>query len=537
MGGLIETASGVIDRRLLASTFVPVLAFLAGLASVAAAGVGWAVTARWWSTTNAEIRVLLLLLVLTAALLLTQLLAAGRVDLIRLHEGYWEGLPLGDQLAEQLTRRHIALHRSLSETDPLWLLYPVGHDQVMPTTVGNILRGAEEHSAERYGINAVTAWPRLYPTLPETFRLTFAAAATDLELAVTMSALGVAFAALGGLLGVLLLPWPGTLLCMSAGALVAWLGYRRTVSCAESYGRLFRTAFDVHRWCLLDAMGLARPADIQTELDQWRALDKLWIRGSVDTDQAAALGYPQDTAQTMPPPDLPPATPEPAPPAPHSPPADRSPDREPEPAPGLPDAEPEPATGHAPPPGGIPQRGGGARRRRVGPTAVTLLALFLIACVVLAVDVRETPRHPTAARDLPPYHVISAADVHGPGTEDVRDRYTLRGISAGAALRPPDLGPRVRPGQLAGRAVIALGPPTARIHAPEGATGTTVTLVLVPEGAAARPVSVPGTLVLALQGAREHLSVVLSVPRDRLDRLIGLVAGSTIHLIVEGKGR
>ncbi|MFD7445041.1 hypothetical protein [Streptomyces sp. NPDC059909] len=38
---------------------------------------------------------LFLRLVLTAALLLTQLLAAGRVDLIRLHEGYWEELPFG----------------------------------------------------------------------------------------------------------------------------------------------------------------------------------------------------------------------------------------------------------------------------------------------------------------------------------------------------------------------------------------------------------------------------------------------------------
>lgn len=529
MGGLIETAAGVIDRRLLASTFVPVLAFLAGLVSVVVTGVGWTATTRWWSATDAENQVLLLLLLLVTALLLTQLLAVGRVDLIRLYEGYWAAIPLGARLAERLTQRHRQLHRSLTAGDPRWLLYPVGEEQVMPTMVGNILRGAEEHSAERYGINSVTAWPRLYSTLPETFRQTYAAAAADLELAITVSMLGIAFTALGGILGALMLPWAVMLLYMSTGALVAGLGYRRAVSGAESYSRLLRAAFDVHRWCLLEAMGLARPANFQAELDQWRALDKLWVLGSVDTDQADALGYPDDT---QPPPA--PSEPLSTQPGQVPPPVAGFPTLPPDAATGVPDEGACPSDGPAPPSHSARRTANDRRRRRL-PAAVVLLALFLGSGAAVAMDTGHSPRHPTAARDLPAYHVIADGDVHGPGEKAVRNRCTLHEISAGTAVRSEDLGPQMQPGQLADRSVIALGPPTTRIYAPEGLTGATVTLMVVSAGTHSRPLSIPGVVVVALNGEREHLNAVIAVPRDLLDRLIGQLAASTVYLLVPGR--
>ncbi|MFG3288144.1 hypothetical protein ACGF3G_04970 [Streptomyces sp. NPDC048179] len=523
MGGLIETAAGVIDRRLLASTFLPVLAFLAGLASVIAAGVGWTETARWWSATDAEIRVLLLLLVLIAALILTQLLAVGRMELIRLYEGYWAGLPCGTWLARRLTERHRWLYRSLTDRDPEWLLYPMGEEQVMPTTVGNILRGAEEHSAERYGINAVTTWPRLYPTLPETFRQTYVAAAADLELAITASVLGAAFAALGGILGTVLLAWPGTLLCVSTGTLVAGLGYRGAVSGAKSYSRLVRAAFDVHRWCLLDAMGLARPANVQVELDQWRALDKLWVLGSVDTDQADALGYPADAPPASPDPHPHPTRPERMPP-----------DSRMRTEAGHPPTRSDAPSGLAPPSHG-PRPLVTDRRRRIRPAAFVLLVFFLGSCVAVAVNAEHPPRRPTAVRDLPAYHVIVEGDVHGPGEKEVRSRYTLHEIPAGSTVRSTDLGPRIRPGELASKAVIALGPPTARIQAPAGTTGATLTLLIVPTGSRDHPLSVPDAVVVALHGEREHLSAVIAIPSDRLDQLVTRLDGSTVYLLVPGK--
>jgi hypothetical protein len=292
MGALIGAVSGLTGRRLLTTTVLPLLAFLAALAVLVAGDVGWATAARSWVRLDTPFKIALTLAALLAALLAAQLLAAVQTGLIRLFEGYWHGLPAGERLAAWGVRRHRAIHAGLTESDPRWAVYPAGESQLMPTTIGNILRGAEEHSADRYGINAITAWPRLYATLPEPFRQAFAAAAADLELTVTLSTLGAVFAVVGTILGAVWSGWVA-LLCLVVGALVAWLVGRGAVHAAGAYGELFRAAFDVHRWCLLNAAGLTRPTDLAAEVRQWRALDKLWIRGAVDGEEAVHLGYPQ----------------------------------------------------------------------------------------------------------------------------------------------------------------------------------------------------------------------------------------------------
>lgn len=471
MGGLIEAASGVLDRRLLVSTFLPVLAFLSALVVLTASGVGWTATARWWSTLSAEVRVLLLLALLLLALLLTQLLAALRVPLIRLYEGYWEGLPGGRRLADRLRRHHIAVQETLPEDDPRWLVYPASPEHVMPTTLGNVLRGAEEHSADRYDIDAVTAWPRLYPTLPESFRLTFAKSADDLDLLVTISALGGVFA-LGGLgFGAFLLPWYGTLLAFSGGCLTAWLGYRGSIRSAESYGQLFRTAFDVYRGCLLDAMGMPRPTDIGAEKAQWRALDQLWIRGAMSSPNA----------DTAPPPEP------------------------------LDEQDTAPLTGQgttsAPP------------RRKLRPAFVCLAAAAFLTCLTLAVDEARGPGPARATRDLGAYHQLLTTDVRGENASRLSQRYTLRPVSKNDPIRPADLGPRLTPDALRDKKIIPLPPPWSSVPAPALRIGTPIVLELLPTKKNTL-LTLPDVLLLDATGPRGEKGIVVALSPTDADALL-----------------
>ena len=39
-------------------------------------------------------------------------------------------------------------------------------DRLLPTSLGNALRAAEDRSGLRYGLQSVVLWPRLYPLLP-----------------------------------------------------------------------------------------------------------------------------------------------------------------------------------------------------------------------------------------------------------------------------------------------------------------------------------------------------------------------------------
>ncbi|MFD1535832.1 hypothetical protein [Nonomuraea guangzhouensis] len=524
MGGLVEAASGVVDRRLLTTTFLPLLAFLSALAAVAVGGVGWATAARWWSGLGAEVQVVLSGLVLAGALLISQLVAVRRAGLIRLYEGYWDGLPYGEWLAERCRLRFMA------SDDQRGPLYPVDESRLMPTVLGNILRGAEDHSRDRYGIEGVTAWPRLYATLPDTFRQTFAAAAGDLDLMVTVSGLGLAFSLVGGVLGALLLPWYWALGCCWGGLVVAWWGYRGAVRAAEPYGELFRSAFDVYRWTLLDTMGLRRPAEYRGEPEQWRQLDKLWAVGAADSEHATSLGYPvtghaSESTQPL----LDPSGPvlratEPAPKP-----------TEPVPDPAAP--RDRPLDDLAPTAGAslsASEGGRKARPPRLGPWLVAVAAVAGILVVAGNLAVRS-PGGWVAARTLHPYQVLAATDVKGPSAAGAAGRYVLRQIEESKQVPPEALGPRLPSGAVDGKTVITLRPGPGHLYADAAARGTTATLRLVLPPATleekAESLTFPGVTVLDLSGGEPRTSLVIALPGDRVEELLGHVAGSDVYLV------
>ncbi|MGW7529061.1 hypothetical protein [Streptomyces sp. NPDC054783] len=227
-----------------------------------------------------------MLLAIAVTAVLAQLLAALRPGLIRLYEGYWSALPYGDRIADRLRRRH---EDQVARTERPWSL--PSPDRLMPTRIGNVVRAAEQQ-AQRYGMDAATAWPRLYVTLPETFTLHFAATCATLDLMITISCLGAVFAVGGASLAGAMLSWQAAVLCAAGGALTSWLGFRAALRAAFAYGELVRAAFDVHRWLLLDAMGLRRPTSYDAERKQWRQLHQIWQRGHPDSGCAHHLGYP-----------------------------------------------------------------------------------------------------------------------------------------------------------------------------------------------------------------------------------------------------
>lgn len=283
MTGLFDTANGVLGRRLFTTTWVPVVAFAALAGVLVLSATGWTGAQRAWTALPGDLRALAIALFLIATVVLTQLLGTVRPGLIRLFEGYWGTHRFADWRKRRLD------DQSVRETRP-WAL-PT-RDTMMPTRFGNVIRAAEQE-ARRYGMDAATAWPRLYVTLPDTFTAHFATAAAAVDLTVTISFLGGLFAVAGGVFALIMLPWYGFLACVLCGALVAWLGYRAAVRAAFGYGELIRAAFDVHRWLLLDAMGLTRPADLGAEREQWRQLHQIWQRGVPDAGQEHLLGYPE----------------------------------------------------------------------------------------------------------------------------------------------------------------------------------------------------------------------------------------------------
>jgi hypothetical protein len=141
----------------------------------------------------------------------------------------------------------------------------------MPTKVGNILRAAETRPRDKYGLDSVAVWPRLWLTLPDSTRqeITAARAAVD----------GAVAASIWGILFLVFIPW--TVLAVPVGlavcavAVLAWLPLR-----AQAFGELVVAAFDVHRTALYQQLRWPLPASPKDERLQGRLLSTYLQKGS-----------------------------------------------------------------------------------------------------------------------------------------------------------------------------------------------------------------------------------------------------------------
>src|SRR5262245_53374247 len=125
MGGLFDGAVAVLDRRQLSSVWLPLTAFLAALAAVAAAGTGWGRTLAWWNGLSGETRVLVALGLVLVTVLAGQLLAVARPALVRCYAGHWPDLPVLRPLRTALLARHLAAQGARRADDPEgFLTYP-----------------------------------------------------------------------------------------------------------------------------------------------------------------------------------------------------------------------------------------------------------------------------------------------------------------------------------------------------------------------------------------------------------------------------
>ena len=165
-------------------------------------------------------------------------------------------------------RRHLALERQLrripteaNENAPT---------RRMPTTLGNILRAAESWPADKYGLDPVKCWPRLWLVLPDTARNELETARARLDSSATL----VVWAGLFAVWTV----WAWW--ALPAALVIALAGYRLVLGSAAVYSDLLESAFDVHRRLLYEALAWPLPRTPAEERALGEALTQYLWRGS-----------------------------------------------------------------------------------------------------------------------------------------------------------------------------------------------------------------------------------------------------------------
>jgi hypothetical protein len=146
---------------------------------------------------------------------------------------------------------------------------PAAPDLRMPTRLGDILRSGETWPRQKYGLDGVVCWPRLWLVLAEPARTDLAQARRELDHSVAI-----------GMWGALVVVWaPLTWWALPTAAIVASAAYLRTIRAAEVFADLVEAAFDVYRDSLYSRVGVAFPAARADERRAGEALTAYLWRG------------------------------------------------------------------------------------------------------------------------------------------------------------------------------------------------------------------------------------------------------------------
>jgi hypothetical protein len=291
LAGILDGVTGQLDKRFLLNAFFPTVVFSVALILAGAAGsdgVEPAVDA--WDKLDATVKVLLTVGWFAAVIVVANILATKVLGIVRLFEGY--GLPWGTRWTAKSGRNHQhaqakRLWEEATSNDPgdakerFQQRFPVHPREltpadVAPTRLGNLLLSAETYSQDRYGVDAVRVWPRLYHLLPEKLLTSMAEARASMELLLVVAFLAGLYAPLAAI-WLLATGAPdawffGSLL---GGAVLSYTAYWGALAPAAIYGDHVRAAFDLNRLELLAAMRTPVPATPDEERRTWTQATRL----------------------------------------------------------------------------------------------------------------------------------------------------------------------------------------------------------------------------------------------------------------------
>lgn len=174
--------------------------------------------------------------------------------------------------SQTATKDSLAAKWSQFEADRQLQDLPALDGDLMPTRLGNILRGHEERAGRPYGLGAISAIPHVGLLAPPEQLAYLNDQRTQLDLAVrlcfTTGVLGVATLALFSFCGY----W--AMLALVPLGLSALL-YRGACTVAHHYGNAIEVLIDLNRYRLYEALGLDRPEGLEQERAQNVGLSRL----------------------------------------------------------------------------------------------------------------------------------------------------------------------------------------------------------------------------------------------------------------------
>lgn len=290
-----KTLGGKIAEHWLLSWLAPSVVFWGGGLLAWICSIGWPVpkdTLAWVKSLSEPMQIALLSVMLVVVIASAWLVEQLEFPSLRWLEGYWPKW-MGF-LKRLLSHRHWSRieakksqwqeliinnkHSELSEQDQEKFLAldmalmkaPVKQQDCMPTRLGNILRAAERKPGNKYGLDAVICWPRLWLLLPDEVKKDLTEARTALDVQTRLWIWSTMF-----------IVWSyWSIWALPIGVLAATVIYQMMLSTALVYGELLEATYDLHRAVLYQALRWPLPVNPKDEQSKGKALTAYLWRGS-----------------------------------------------------------------------------------------------------------------------------------------------------------------------------------------------------------------------------------------------------------------
>jgi hypothetical protein len=278
---LWKSLGGSFDKPWLRNLFIPALVFWGAALWVWLQIMDVGQALKTWKAYSTEEQIFLGAAGLLIVFFTTILLEAFEGPLLRFYEGYWlYGTGLDGRrkagLRNKMQRRgelrtKVASGKAtpgerteLSRIDTELAHRPQDPDHSMPTQLGDILRTAEDYARDRYGLDPIVLWPRLFPHLGESLLEALGAAQDQLNLALRLATLSALYGLVGSVIVAVNRAW--AVLWWTVPALpIGWLLWRSAQEIAVGYAGLLRSGFDLHRFDVYEAMHWPKPTSPQKE--------------------------------------------------------------------------------------------------------------------------------------------------------------------------------------------------------------------------------------------------------------------------------
>jgi hypothetical protein len=286
----LESFGSKLAEQWVATLLTPAFVFWAGGASAGLQRFGWKPASTWFRLLTEPLQIALL--VGGFCLIAASAFVAQRFDLpvLQLLEGYWPAWlrPLRRWFIALETKRSQRIGvrwQQLARIDPAQLtaeqrdefvqldwqqLHLPLPNQLLPTRLGNILRAAEQRPLEKYGLDAIVCWSRLWLLLPDAVKKDLQEARADLNTAARVWLWSLLF-----IVWTIWAWWAAPVGIIS----VIFVYYYWALDAARNYGELIEATFDLHRHLLYQSLRWNLPADPNEERRVGKDLTRYLWRG------------------------------------------------------------------------------------------------------------------------------------------------------------------------------------------------------------------------------------------------------------------